>query len=88
MISFEYKEVKGLPDMFTIGLFKIIWCFKNKSFGWILQDQVVCIIVSRWWEMAYLKLYVCVCCIFFSHFVSKAHLLKILNFLIFIAYYL
>lgn len=51
------------------------------------RSKMVYIIVAKWWEMAYLKMYVCVCCIF-SHFVNKAHLLKILNFLIFIVYYL
>ena len=50
-------------------------------------DQVVYMVVAKWWEVAYLKMYVCVCCIF-SPFVNKAHLLKILNFLIFIVYYL
>lgn len=29
MISFRYKEVKGPPVTFTIGLSKTIWCFKN-----------------------------------------------------------
>jgi hypothetical protein len=50
------------------GFFRIM----NRSCGFT--------IVAKWWEVEYLKMYVCVCCIF-SHFVSKAHLLKILNFL-------
>lgn len=49
--------------MWLVGLIGIV----NRSCAFI--------IVAKWLEIVYLKMYVRVCCIF-SHFVNKAHLLK------------